>query len=476
MLIKLILTISILFCFEISAHNIDNKTFKKIDTYIENIQNKTNIPSISIGIIKNDNLIYKKSYSKNKTITTDSLFYIGSLTKSFTALAIMQLVENRKINLQDSIKKHLPWFKIKDMKNIDNITIHTLLNQTSGFSTYQGLKNFDDWDSSDYALEKTIRALENVSLVSEPSTTFNYSNINYQILGLIIEKVTNLSYSQYIKDNIFNKLNMKNSFSSFNNIDKKNIVQGNRLWFGQVVNSNFPFSRVMLPAGYIISNVNDMSKYLIAQLNDGRYKKKQIFSSLIMKQVQAPSATIIKDKLHYGFGWFIHKNKEFYLSHLGSTPGYTSSMIIYPEEKLGIVVLSNATSYTLGNKDLNALAGIIIDIIKNKEIKSNDIDIVSISAYLFFIGLLIVQLFLIKRFIKIFKDISKNKIILSFIFDILIIGSLFFIVPRMYDLTFSGFLVFVPDIGYLMLASISISVLGLMIKIIFTIFNKKKNK
>lgn len=469
MLIKLILTISILFCFEINAQNIDNQTLKKVDTYIENVQNKANIPAISIGIIKDDKLIYKKSYSKDKTITPASLFYIGSLTKSFTALTIMQLVEDGKINLDDSIKKHLPWFKIKDMKSIDNITIQTLLNQTSGFSTYDGLKNSDDWDSSDYALEKTIRALENVSLVSEPSTTFHYSNINYQILGLMIEKVTNLSYKQYIKDNIFNKLNMKNSFASLDNIDKENIAQGHRLWFGQTVKSDFPFSRVILPAGYIISNVEDMSKYLIAQMDKGNYKKEQIFSSSIIKQVQTPSATIIKDKFHYGFGWFVHTNKELYLSHSGSTPGYTSAMIIYPEEKLGVVVLTNTTSYTLGSKDLNALAGGIVDIIKNKEMKNSEMHIISISAYIFFIGLLIVQLFLFRRFIKRLQKISKIKIILSLIFDILIVVSLFFIVPKMYDLTFSGFLVFVPDIGYIMLGSIIIAIVGAVGKIISTI-------
>lgn len=474
MLIKLILIVSILFCFGISAKNIDNKTFKKVDTYIENIQNKVNLPAISIGIIKDDKLIYKRSYSKDKTITPLSLFYIGSLTKSFTALAIMQLVEDGKINLDDSIRKYLPWFKIKNTKSIDNITIRSLLNQTSGFSTYDGLKNFDDWDSSDFALEKTVRALENVSLISEPSTTFYYSNINYQILGLVIEKITKLSYSQYIKDNIFNKLNMKNSFASLDNIEKENIVQGHRLWFGQSVESDFPFSRVMLPAGYIISNIEDMSKYLIAQLNDGIYKKEQIFLPSIIQQLQTPSVTIVKDKIHYSFGWFVDTSEEFYLNHLGSTPGYTSAMIIYPEEKLGIVVLTNATSYTLGSKDLNALAGGIVDIIKNnKEMKNSEIDIISISSYVFFIGLLIVQLFLFKRFIKGLQNISKIKILLSLIFDILIVLSLFFILPKMYDLTFSGFLVFVPDIGYLMLGSIIIAILGLVIKIALTI---KRNR
>ena len=474
MLIKLILTISILFCFASSAEAeaIDSQTFNKIDTYIKSVQNKANIPVISIGIIKNNGLIYKNNYSIDKTSTQSSLFYIGSLTKSFTALAIMKLVENDKINLDDSIKKYLPWFKIKDMKSIDKITIRTLLNQTSGFSTYDGLKNFDDWDNSDFALEKSIRSLENVSLVSEPSTTFKYSNINYQILGLVIEKVTGLSYSQYIKENIFNKLNMKNSFASLEDLNDKNLAQGHRLWFGQAVKSDFPFSRVMLPAGYIISNVEDMSNYLIAQLNDGRYKKEQVFSASIIKQVQTPSATIFKDKFHYGFGWFINTSEDIILYHLGEVPGYTSAMIIYPKEKLGLIVLTNTTSYTLGNKDLKALSGGILSILRNKEVKNSEIDMLSISAYVFFIGLLIVQLFLIKRF----KEISKYKTILLLILDTIIVVSLFLILPKMYDLTFSGFLLFVPDIGYIILGSIVIAILGAIWKIILTVKKTIYNK
>ncbi len=474
MQIKFILIFIMLFCFELNAKNIDAQTLNKIDNYVKKMQDKANIPAISIGIIKNSSLIYKNSYSKDNEINTESLFHIGSLTKSFTALAIMQLVEDGKINLDDSIKKYLPWFTIKDEKDINNITIRTLLNQTSGFSTYDGLKNFNDWDNSDFALEKTIKALKDVALVSKPSTTFHYSNINYQILGLVIEKVTGFSYNQYIKNNIFNKLDMKNSYASLENIEKKNIAQGHRLWFCQAIKSDFPFSKVLLPAGYIISNVEDMSKYLIAQLNEGSYKKEQIFSSSIIKQIQTPSAIIVKDKVYYGFGWFVDTTKELYLNHIGTVPGYTAAMIIFPEEKLGLIMLTNATSYTLGSKELNTLAGGIIDIIKNKEPKNNGIDIISISAYIFFIGLLISQLFLLRWFVKRLKYISKYKIIFSLLLDILIVISLFFIVPRLYDLTFSGFLMFVPDIGYLMLSSIGIALFGLVGKsiIIVKTYNK----
>ncbi|MFT5835666.1 MAG: CubicO group peptidase (beta-lactamase class C family) [Sulfurimonas sp.] len=465
MFIKFALILSALFCFEINAQNIDTQTLNKIDTYIKEVQNKANIPAISIGIIKDDSLVYKKSYSKDENVSADSLFYIGSLTKSFTALAIMQLVEDGKINLDNPVKKYLPWFEIQNMQSVNKITIQTLLNQTSGFSTYEGLKNFDNWDSSSFALEKTIRALKGVRLASKPSTTFQYSNINYQILGLVIQKITGLSYNDYIKENIFNRLDMKNSFASLKNIDAKQITQGHRLWFGEAIESDFPFSTVMLPAGYIISNVEDMSKYLIAQLNHGIYKKEQVFSSSMIKQIQTPSATIIKDKFHYGFGWFVDTNKELSLSHMGSVPGYTSNVIMYPQEKLALVVLTNTTAYTLGQKELNNLASNIMNIIKDKKINTSEFDLVSISAYIFFIGFIIAQMFLLRYFIKKLKGASKYKIILFLIFDIIIVISLYLIVPLLYNLTFSVFLMFTPDIGYLILGSIIVAILGAIVKI-----------
>lgn len=449
-------------------NRVNINTSIEIDEYVKKIQNNTNIPNISIGIIKNDSVIYQQSYSKDNSQEHNSLFYIGSLTKSFTALAIMQLVEKGEVNLNDSIKKYFPWIDVKDGVSLDKITIETLLNQTSGFSTFDGLKNFNNWDSSELALEKAIRNLHNVSLVSNPSEEFNYSNLNYQILGLVIEKVSGLSYSQYIQKYIFDKLGMKYSSASLDSINVDFMAQGHRLWFGHAFKSNFPFNHVMLPAGYIVSNIGDMSRYLIAQLNNGQYENRQIFAPSIIEKIQMPSATVIKDKLHYGFGWFINTETES-RSHLGVVPGYTSAMIIYPKQNLGLIVLTNAMSYTFGKSELNSIADGIMDILKGNEPQESGIDFISFIAYLFFIGLIIVQLLSIKKYMKKLTDTSKYRLIATILLDITIITILFILVPRFYNLTFSGFLMFVPDIGYLMFASIIIALVLLTCKSIILI-------
>lgn len=455
MILRIFIFLYIL-CFSLQANTIEQEVFKKIDKFVKYSQDKANLPAISIGIVQGDKLVYKKSYSENINISTESLYFIGSLTKSFTALAIMQLVEQGKITLDDSVQKHLPWFEIKNKKDIKDITIKTLLNQTSGFSTYEGLKNFDNFDSDKMVLENTIRELKSVNLKTKPSTSFEYSNINYQILGLIIEKVSGKSYEEFLKKNIFNKLVMNNTYASMDNIDKDTLAKGHFLYFGQAIEKQYPFNHAMLPAGYIISNVEDMAKYLLAHIN----KEEKLLNKQSFQKLHTPSATLVKDKIHYSFGWFVDTSEqESYLNHFGSTPGYSSSMIVFPKRKLGIIVLINTTSYTLGTMQINNLAGGIIDIIDAKALKEHKADLISIGTYLLLFGLIILQLFLLNRSRKKLKTINSYKaLILPFIFDSFIVVLLYFIIPRGYNLTFNGFLMFTPDVAYMMLVSIFLAI------------------
>lgn len=455
--------IFLFFCLSLGANEIEQDILKKIDAFVKSSQEKANLPAVSIGIVQGDKLVYKKNYSEDKNISSNSLYFIGSLTKSFTAIAIMQLVEQGKIELDSPITKYLPWFEIKNSEYKDSITIRTLLNQTSGFSTYEGLKNFDNFDSDKMVLENTIKELKDVELKYKPNTTFEYSNINYQILGLLIEKISGVPYAKFLEQNIFNKLNMNNTHASMDTIDKKNLAKGHFLYFGQAVEKQYPFNHAMLPAGYIISNVEDMAKYLLAHIHkDEKFLTKQSFQEL-----HTPSATLVKDKIHYSFGWFVDTStEEVYLNHFGSTPGYSSSMIIFPKRKLGVVVLMNTTSYTLGNIQINNLAGGIIDIIDGKAKKKEQIDLISLGTYLVLFIVIALQLFLLNRLIKRLHIFSSLKsLILPVGFDIVIVGLFYFIVPLVYNLTFSGLIIFAPDVAYMMIASIAIAIISLVLKI-----------
>ena len=134
---------------------------EKINSYLQKVMKDTPIPGLALGVVSGDQIIYLKGYGSagpdGRLVTPQTPFIIGSVTKSFTALAVMQLVEAGQIDLDAPVVRYLPWFHTADSKASSSITVRRLLNQTSGFSTYQGRLGFNETDTSSSALEKGVR-------------------------------------------------------------------------------------------------------------------------------------------------------------------------------------------------------------------------------------------------------------------------------------------------------------------------------
>ena len=179
--------------------------FEKIDRYIKSEMKSSGIPGLSISIVKKDKSIFAKGYgnvdSSGSPITTKTPFIIGSTSNSFTAVAIMQLVEAGKIDLDAPVQKYIPWFKVADENSSSKITVRNLLNHTSGISRYAAPMVVSRSDLND--LESYVHKLSEVKLNKPVGTTWQYANENYQILGLIVQEVSGITYEDYIKKNIF---------------------------------------------------------------------------------------------------------------------------------------------------------------------------------------------------------------------------------------------------------------------------------
>lgn len=201
---------------------------------------KFHIPGMAIIVVNKSDIIFKKKYGNCLNYNTP--FIIGSMSKSFTALAIMQLVERGKLNLNDKISKYVDiskWFI--DKNNIDKITIKNLLNHTSGITTYQ-----------------TFGKLKITKLYGK----YVYSNANYGLLGIIIENITKKTYEEYINENIFIPLNMNYSAASLEKSKKNGLINGYKNYFGIPIVSNvkYPFdikqnTWTNVPAGYFIKYI-----------------------------------------------------------------------------------------------------------------------------------------------------------------------------------------------------------------------------
>ncbi len=345
--------------------------FDAIDRYIEEQMKSTKIPGAALAIVKGDSILHIRGFGiadpSGRPVTPETPFVLGSTTKSFTALAIMQLVEKGKIELDLPVQYYLPWFRVADPKASAQITVRHLVNHTSGLTESEGRKGLADRDTSAGALEKHARVLRKARLRGKVGTRFEYSNSNYIILGNIIQEVSGMSYETYIEQHIFDPLNMKHSFTSQKEAEQNGMAVGYRKWFGYSKPSpDMPFVRGVISAGYLITSARDMAQYLIAHLNEGRYAGKLVISPAGMAELLRPTARM-DEKWSYAMGWVTGKmQEEMTIWHNGGTPSFYTYMAILPESRMGMVMLMNMDNLLKAN-ELEIIPYRVIDMLRDRE-------------------------------------------------------------------------------------------------------------
>jgi CubicO group peptidase (beta-lactamase class C family) len=323
--------------------------FSAVDAYVEAQMKTLKIPGLALAIVQGDQIAYMRGYGKadpdGNPVTPQTSFIIGSTTKSFTALAIMQLVEAGQIELDAPVQTYLPWFRVADPQASAQITVRHLLNQTSGFSNASGHDDLAASDLSDDAIENKVRSLANVELVHSPGAVYEYSNPNFQILGLIVQTVSGQTYENYVQEHIFDPLEMSHSFTSQDEAMQNGMATGYSRWFGIPFPKNVPFNRGALSGGYLICSVEDLAHYLIAQLNDGRYGTVPVLSSEGIAAMHAPAVPTETLGGYYGMAWSVGSLDGISaVYHSGDTANYMTYLLMIPEEKLGVAVTYNMFS------------------------------------------------------------------------------------------------------------------------------------
>jgi CubicO group peptidase (beta-lactamase class C family) len=201
-----------------------------IVAYIENLMAENKIPGLALSIIHDDEVVYTQGYGvtgpEGVPVTPQAPFIIGSTSKSFTALAIMQLVEAGKIDLDAPVQAYLPWFTLADPAQAQKMTVRHLLTHTSGFSSMQGDKDILNEDASDGALQANVRELADTKPSRPVGEKFDYSNSNYDILGLIVQEVSGQSFETYVEEHIYTPLEMSNSYTSKSEADENGLAVG----------------------------------------------------------------------------------------------------------------------------------------------------------------------------------------------------------------------------------------------------------
>lgn len=317
-----------------SAYDVNN--FDKISEQIEKQVEDYHIPAMAVIVVDSDEVLFSETYGNCESVNTP--FIIGSMSKSFTALSIMQLVEENKISLDAPISDYIDTsIYLKNASEGDKITVRQLLNQTSGLDTYQRFGN---------------------AAITDTYNKYLYANVNYGLLGKIIEAVSGQSYSDYVEQNIFIPLEMDKSSATLENSKADGLIEGYRNYFGIPVagDPDYPddSSWSIVPAGYISSSVEDMGKYLQMYLNGGNnIVSSNSIETMFYDNVQQDDSGL----LYYGMGWMLSEQfDEPMLTHSGLVENYTSNMFIFPESGIGIVVLVNMNDYLVCN---NLLTNIV---------------------------------------------------------------------------------------------------------------------
>ena len=337
----------------------------RLDDFLHTQMEAYKIPGLAIAIVRNGEVEYLNGYGvanpNGDPVTPDTPFLLASVSKSFTALAIMQLVEEGKIALNDPVQKHLPWFDVKG-EGESEITVAHLMYQTSGFNEYQGNES-NLRPASPNGLEGGVRALSNVGLTFKPGESWAYSNINYSVLGFLVQEVSGQRYEDYIQEKIFTPLTMEHSYTSSSLVQDASVAQGYNPFFGIPMPVETDVTESVGASAGLWSSAADMSRYLIAQLGDGSAIG---LSSQGQAQLHKPGAEI-EPGFGYAMGWF-HASHflelEFLktlgtnlkptddlqvLFHEGDWKGYKSMVLMLPGQEYGVVLLMNINDATIAS-------------------------------------------------------------------------------------------------------------------------------
>lgn len=428
-----ILIFLLLVCFSSSAQDFT----LPLTTYLDTEKSKFPIPNFELVVSQNDSLIYH--YSEGADGGLEKCYIIGSISKPLTAYAIMVLVDQGRLQLEDNITAILPEVKFSD----PGVTIRNLLQHTSGIAKVDGFKQVKKLGqlSADPVFIECQQA---------PGQQHEYSNLNYALLGKVIEKVSGLHYEQFIQTQLFDVFDMQNSSASQ---DVNGCVNQYQNWFGFSRKTKTPsFDKAMVPAGFIQSSALDLTKFMNQILRAYDTGQTAPISPELLRQMHEPWN---KATFGYGMGWKKGwMNDQYFLQHLGSTGTSYGGIFLFPEQKKTVVFLSNSNSLMFTESIMKGALQIITGV-EPEPAKPLEKYAKTGMGVLLIIGLLNFLYFLFRGKNKKSRKAVWKSILSQGAFIGLFIG----LFSRFAKIPFGSFFTLQPDIGWFTVITLGLPIM-----------------
>ena len=322
-------------------------TNQRLEEYLETARGKLEIPNMEGLVVRAEEIAFR--YATDPQATFTEPFYIGSVSKSLTAFGVLRLVEDGLLELDTQVVQVLPEIEFAEYRH--DITVRHLLNHTSGITKEQG---FDALPT----LEALDASSHTISIHFQPNSRHEYSNLNYALLGLVIEKVSGRSFRDYMSEAVFVPLHMTDVRLGTRDALAPDVIRQYQYWAGvPVASQQVRFAESSVPAGFICASSSDLANYLQMQLQDGEFQANQVLDATLLTAMRTPW-----NQADYGYamGWKQGSYNGFRIyQHLGSTATSYCGIFLIPDKSVGFVLLTNTNSLSFTEQLMEGVLSIL---------------------------------------------------------------------------------------------------------------------
>jgi len=330
------------------AYALTEEESAAIQSLLEDARRISGTPGMSVSIQSGDDTYFFSSgytnFEEGIRLNETSLWELASVSKAFTALGILLLEEQGVLAMDDSVVEYLPWLSLQyqgQPVDMQSVTLNHFLHHTTGLTNRNHFL-IPEGNTPDM-LQKTVEMLIDAEVVFQPGERYEYGTVNYNVLGLVIEIVSGQSFEDFMEEQVFQPLGLHETYANRGRAQATGqLLQGYRSTFFMTLPYDAPEFRGNTPAGYLFSSSQDIARWMGIQLGVVE-DVPEIFQGLIAKSHEGNRSVAAVDELYYGAGWVVNADQTF-IQHEGGNPTFATNVLLFPEEQVGISLLSNNAS------------------------------------------------------------------------------------------------------------------------------------